>query len=197
MATTRFFHTVSLLTDGKVLITGGAGNDGTLATAEVFDPSSQTFTATGSTATERHFDAVTLLNGGKVLVTGGFGANSPPLATVELFDPVSGTFTPSGNMATARARHTATLRNDGTVLVAGGVNLVVVPPGCRTRCKQELLPTSSAELFDPISGSFAATGDMTAARETHTATLLSNGVVLVTGGRDVSGNVLSTAELFQ
>jgi hypothetical protein len=200
MVTTRYYHDATLLSDGKVLITGGAeggGNNCGLMTTELFDPGTGTFTATGSLNTAHGFDAVTVLNGGNVLVAGGFGACGPPIPTVELFDSGSGTFTSTGNMTTARARHTATLRSDGTVLVAGGVNLVVLPPGCLTHCTQTLLTTSTAELFDPISGTFVPTDDMISARETQTATLLINGVVLITGGRDADGHALATAELYQ
>ncbi len=201
METTRYYHTATLLSDGKVLIAGGAeggGDNGGLVTAELYDPSTGTFTATGDMETVQVFDAVTLLNNSNVLFAGGFGTSRPPVPTAELYDPSSETFTATGNLTTARARHTATLLQDGTVLVAGGVKLVVVIGVCSTRCtQQELLATSSTELFDPISGTFVATGDMTTARETQTATLLNNGVVLITGGRDVNGNALATAELYQ
>ena len=72
----------------------------------------------------------------------------------------------TGSMATARCLHTATLLPNGKVLVAGGVDGVL----------------SSAELYDPASGTWSATGSMGTARDYHTATLLPNGQVLVAGG---------------
>lgn len=125
------------------------------------------------------------------------------LATTELFDPSSGSFTPTGSMKTPRESHTATLRNDGTVLVAGGDFLVSVVGGSS---RSGFLPESTAtvELFNPATGSFTSTGDLANARTRHTATLLNDGKVLVTGGvhsvvfeKQPRSTVLSTAELFQ
>ena len=175
MSVARVGHTATLLSDGRVLITGG-GN-----TAELFDPASETFTpTTGSMETARSYHTATLLDDGKVLVTGGVDSNNQALASAELFDPTTDTFTPTtGTMETVRSEHTATLLSDGTVLVAGGSG------------------GTTAELFDPTSGTFTGTGSMQIARAGHTATLLKDGTVLVTGGRGVTGFVLAAAELYQ
>jgi hypothetical protein len=77
------------------------------------------------------------------------------------------TFSNTGSLNTARANHTATLLPNGKVLVAGGWNDGAL---------------SSAELYDPVSGTWSATGRITTARELHTATLPPNGKVLVAGG---------------
>jgi hypothetical protein len=172
MTTARFWHTATLLNDGKVLIAGGDNGVGSLATAELYDPVTGNFTTTGSMKAARSLHTATSLKNGKVLIAG-------PDQTAELFDPNTGKFTPTGSMTTDTVRwyHTATLRNDGTVLVAGGEyyssGLCTGP-----------LPnsTATAELFDPTSGTFAATRDMAAMRSSHAATLLPNGDVLVTGG---------------
>jgi len=79
------------------------------------------------------------------------------------------TFNNTGSLTTARLIHTATLLNNGKVLVAGGT------PDFNT-------PLSSAELYDPASGTWTATGTLNTARFFHTATLLPNGKVLVAGG---------------
>jgi Galactose oxidase, central domain/Kelch motif len=183
METGRLFHTATLLNNGNVLVAGG-GN----ATAELFDPTTGSFIPTGSMGSARSLHAATLENG-KVLVTGGYDAGAKAVATAELFDPASSTFTPTGSMGTARYLHTTTLLSDGKVLVAGGFENASGPT-----------PLSAAELFDPSSGTFTATADMSAARTSHTATLLTNGEVLVTGGQGVDAGVstvLATAELYQ
>jgi hypothetical protein len=200
MAAARGFHTATLLKNGKVLLTGGHDADGNiLATAELFDPTSGDFVLAGSMSTPRESHTATLLTDGKVLVTGGNNGREI-LATAELFDPTSGSFTPTGGMQAAREFHAATLRNDGTVLVTGGADFTSIADGS---ARAVFLPESvaTAELFNPATGSFAATSDMANARARHTAILLPEGQVLETGGinPDVSAlaDSLASAELFQ
>lgn len=183
LAGPRGGHTATLLKDGRVLVAGGSGG-AILATAELFDPGSGTFVSVGNLAAARVSHAANLLTDGKVLVTGGMGDNGA-LATAELFDPASLTFASAGMMTAMRASHTATLLSDGRVLVAGGV---AVGP--------EFLPVASAELYDPASVVFSATGNLTTPRQAHTATLLSNNQILVVGGSDSNRFVLASAELF-
>ena len=112
-------HTATLLPNGKVLLTGGTNEDcGTFSIAELYDPSTDTFTVTGNMTMARAGHTATLLPDGTVLIAGGvpFGA----IASAELYNPATGTFSCTGNMTTPRSRHTATLLPDGTVLMAGG-----------------------------------------------------------------------------
>jgi N-acetylneuraminic acid mutarotase len=196
MSTGRFFHTAILLGNGKVLITGGSGNGTNSAAVDLYDPATKTFTPAGNMTVARAGHAATLLNNGKVLLTGGgasFGGSATTAA--ELYDPGTGSFTATNLMTSPRSSHTATLLNNGQVLLAGG-STVFFGGG-------QSNSLSSAELFDPSTGSFTATADMTALRESHTATLLGNGQVLVVGGADgtlgysQTNNVLATAELYQ
>jgi N-acetylneuraminic acid mutarotase len=187
MTADRGDHTATLLANGKVLIAGGADQDPTgtgLASAELYDPSTGTFTQTGSMAVGRFLHTATQLQNGKVLIVGGvLSSASDPVATAEVYDPATGIFTMTGAMATAREQHTATLLADGRVLIVGGTT----SPGTG-----DLQGTATVEVYDPSTGSFSVTGSMAEARTFHTATLLPNGKVLVAGGGDEN----STAEVY-
>jgi Kelch motif len=127
------------------------------------------------------------LRDGRVLICGGTATGNVGgvLSSAEIYDPAARTFTPTGSMTVAREGATATLLNDGRVLIAGGARNI----GFRAEL-------SSAELYDPAAGAFAATGSMHTAREGHTATLLRDGRVLVAGGSDNGVHTLSSAEIY-
>src|SRR5208282_1337320 len=93
--------------NGMVLVAGGQGSGGALASAELYNPMAGTFTPTGSLNTARTYHTATLLNTGMLLIAGGF--NGSDLASAELYNPASGTFTPTLSLNAARYRHTATL----------------------------------------------------------------------------------------
>ncbi len=181
----RASHAETLLLDGRVLITGGQGDQGSdfwtdLDTAEIYDPKTGTFSNTGRMTQRRLAHTATLLPTGEVLIAGGwnFDAN---LATAEIYDPATGAFTATGNMGTTRFEHTATALLDGRVLLAGGGY------------------TATAEVYDRVTGTFTAVGQMSTARMFHAATRLPDGRVLITGGD--SGNIsacqsFSSTEIF-
>jgi hypothetical protein len=171
MTEARSGHTATLLklsnpaatNYGKVLIVGSVD-----ASAELYDPASSTFAATGSMHHARTSPTATLLNTDKVLIVGG-NTTSGDL-TAELYDPATGTFADTGSTTILRTEHTATLLADGRVLIAGGNG------------------AATAELYDPTHGTFTATiGNMSESRSGHTATLLGaadgvqNGYVLIIG----------------
>jgi WD40 repeat protein len=218
LATARSEHTATLLPDGKVLVAGGWGSSGFLASAEVYDPATGTWRPTGSMATTRYHHTATLLSDGKVLVAGGEGIGG---ASAEVYDPATGTWSPTGPLATYHTWHTATLLPDGKVLVAAGASSTaeVYDPAtgtwsltgplatARWRYTATLLPDgkvlvaagegssgflASAEVYDPATGAWSLTGPLATARSEHTATLLPDGKVLVAGGQGSS----ATAELY-
>ncbi len=189
LATARAYATATLLCQpgascptAKLLVVGGYDYPTYLASAELYDPASGTFAATGSLQTARFSHATALLADGRVLVVGGNGSGGTSiLASAELYDPASGTFAATGSLATPRQGPTATLLPDGKVLVVGGIGPSAI--------------LASAELYDPATGSFGATGPLQTPRAGHSATLLSTGKVLVVGGYDAAG-LLASAELY-
>jgi WD40 repeat protein len=183
MSVARCWFTATLLPDGRVLVAGGGGYEEegggpAMASAELYNPATGKFTATGSMEDARLFHTATALSDGRVLVVGGTSIGNNPLDAAELYDPATGTFTPTGPMAHGRSFHAAARLADGRVLVAGGG------------------ASGTAELYDPKTGAFARTGPMSTARDFSTATLLADGRVLVVGGIDYDHDVLS-AELYQ
>jgi hypothetical protein len=169
----------TVLSDGTVLLSGPS--------SEIYDPTSGTFTRAGNLAFPSFGHTATLLPDGKVLVAGGVWEDDGVLARAELYDPATRTFTRNGNMTTNRNSHTATLLRDRAVLITGGDDgrCSFVPPPCSGGT------LSSYELYDPVMGTFAVGGAMTTERQGHTATVLNDGRVLLTGGTN------ATAELYE
>jgi len=159
-----------------VLIVGGLGGEppNNISSAELYLPGSRTFTTTiGAPIVARHFHTATLLNDGRVLVVGGWGSNGGA-ESAEIYDPTLGTFARTATtVGTFRTHHTATRLGDGRVLIAGGINTAESPDAA-----------STANLFDPAGETFILAGTLKTPRVDHTATLLGDGSVLLTGGRD-------------
>ena len=182
MGVVREGHTTTLLADGRVLVTGSVDLQ-TGASAEIYDPTTGKFSPTGSMAQARSYSTATRLQDGRVLVAGGF-VPSGALSSAEIYDPTTGKFTTTGSLNDARGFAAAALLGDGKVLVMGG-----------SRSLGSSTTTDSAELYDPATGTFARTGSLGQERATHTATKLTDGRVLVTGGYQRSG-FLDSAELY-
>jgi hypothetical protein len=117
MTTGRMNPSVTLLSNGRVLIAGGSGSavaGRPLASAETFNPTTLAFTATGSMATARDGMTATRLKDGRVLIAGGDDGSA------ELYNPATGKFSAAGQMIADRTGATATLLPDGRVYIAGG-----------------------------------------------------------------------------
>jgi hypothetical protein len=196
MTTARSSPTAISLADGRVLVMGGLNRQASIPSAEVYDPASGKFSPTGSMPDARQGYSATLLSDGRVLISGGFiitpgrSAGQSDVTTAELYDPMTGQFTQTGAMIDPRHYATATRLANGSVLIAGGNTQETNSPGS----------LASAELYDPVSGKFSATGAMTTPREMHSATLLLDGRVLIVGGINItSANAeeLGSAEIYQ
>jgi N-acetylneuraminic acid mutarotase len=162
MTEARYGHTLTQLTDGKVFIVGGSQ----ASTAEIYDPTNDTWISAGSMTYERGVGhTATLLEDGAVLVTGGptlIEGTKRVAAFAEIYDPSDGTWSLTGNMMEKREGHRAVLLQDGSVLVVGG---------------------ASAELYDHATGTWSTAGQFTKSHdELFTATLLNDGRVMVAGG---------------
>jgi len=176
-----WLNTQVLLTNGNVLVAGGANLTNVLNTAQLYNPTTGLWTATGSMQTARESFAAVALANGQVLVEGGVGSGGAILATAELYTPSTGNWTPAGAMSVARYGHTATLLQNGTVLVTGGCTSASCPP-----------VTGVTELYDPTTNTWTTTTSLNLARTNQTATLLHNGKVLVVGGTTTGSPANST-----
>lgn len=198
MSTPRYRHTANVLNDGRVLVAGGSNSNVSCScttfqsSVDLYDPTANSWTATGALLTARYDHTATLLADGRILVIGGFGgtpdtmnASGSVLMTTELYDPLAGTWSAGASMSVARSKHTATLLSSGLVLVAGGssgTNALV-----------------SAEIYDPVADTWNAIAPMSTARQQQSALQLANGDVLVVGGLNGTSSALfgvETAEVY-
>ena len=172
LATPRDGHTATLLRNGKLLVVGGYSNapvgGARTATVELYDATTDTWSAAASLVTGRGDHTATLLANGKVLVVAGF-TNGGYTAGAELYDPETDTWSYAGSVRHSRIYHAATLLANGNVLVAGGLN-------------PHLLAT--VDLYNPATNTWSALPDLSGPRQYLSATLLTNGKVLVAGGSD-------------
>jgi hypothetical protein len=172
--------------------------------AELFDPATGTFGATGAMVMPRIYHTASVLRDGRVLIVGGTvdldidddDAIDPTPQTAEIYDPVTGTFTATASPGVPRFGHAAAALPDGRVLITGGGDTDDATPESFTR---------SAELYDPASGTFSPTGDMVSGHMFHTATTLPDGRILLAGFDEATmsslsggatGDLLSTAEIY-
>jgi hypothetical protein len=177
----RGAFTATLLATGKVLVAGGVGDsDEILDSAELYDPATGTWGVTGNLVRPRLLHTATPLLDGRILVVAGWDDDwfQTGISAVELYDPLTGLWSSAADLGRARAFHTATRLQDGRVVVAGGYG-----------GNPAVASFDTAELFDPIGGTWTSVGNLGFAREGHTATLLRDGQVLVAGGFDWSSRL--------
>ncbi|HRI67219.1 MAG TPA: kelch repeat-containing protein, partial [Polyangium sp.] len=168
LVTARARHKMVTLMNGKLLVTGGQGSAGILASAEVYDPSTGVWSTVAPMAAARQNHTLTLLGNGQVLAAGG-DANGTYLASTEIYDPVANTWSTVSPMPAPRNLFTTTLLDNGKVLVTGG-----------TTTGAAVL--QSAAIYNPVTNTWSAAPNMNYARTAQEATVLPTGKVLITGG---------------
>ncbi|MEP6501806.1 MAG: kelch repeat-containing protein, partial [Betaproteobacteria bacterium] len=170
--------------------TGVSATIGSVQAGAIVAVTTDTWSAAPAMPTERVAGhTATLLPSGKVLVVGGVKSGGEGISAADLFDPVTATWTTVAPTTVMRSSHTATLLADGRVLVVGGSTV-------STTAAKGYVNDASAEIYDPVSDTWAATPPMSVARSHHSATRLPDGKVLVFGGEDVHYLVDATAEIY-
>jgi hypothetical protein len=186
--------TLTLLGDGRVLAAGG-GIEGTpgwssTASAEIFDPRTSTWSISPPMSVARARQSATLLPDGEVLIAGGAttyqGETGSVTATAEIYSPRLNSWRPAASMSEPRYVHAAALLHDGRVLVAGG--WYATPNSDPSH--------ATAEIYDPATNRWTATGSMTDARAEYGLASLSDGRVLAVGGIDPAYKVQAGSELY-
>jgi len=184
MSAARGYHTATMLQDGRVLVTGGHDYSATHASADIYDPATGRFAATGTMTTPRKYHCAAPLADGKVLIVGG-NDDVNTLATAELFDPTTGRFTAIGAMAEQRQSFNVVTLASGKVLVVSGNRWVG---------SGSFPASTTAELYDPTTGTFSLAGNLSMARDYATVTLLTDGRVLIAGGYNDPASI--SAEIY-
>jgi hypothetical protein len=185
LSTPRAGHQATLMSDGRVLLTGGcsgAGCSDVQKSAELYDPATRKFSTVQSMGEARVSHLAAGLPDGRILVAGGW-TGSGATASIELFDPSIGAFAPGPGMSVARMDGTATSLDSGDVLLVGGSS-------------QTNRPTASVDRYSPVSGKVVAVGALRTARAHHAAVRMSDGRVLVMGGLVSRNTATASAEIY-
>ena len=216
LLTDRYGQTATLLQNGQVLVAGGWDDNDViptpLASAELYDPVTGTWSVTGNLNASRLAHTATLLPDGRVLIAagytnnwvpshGGFAVSPTSLNSAELYDPATGTWSVTASLNTVSQvtqPRCCQMERFWSRAVTTGQSMAIPPTlviflvGLRLAVPQY---PNAAELYDAVTATWGVSASLNTARSGHTATLLPNGKYLVARGS--SGNdFLSSAELF-
>jgi N-acetylneuraminic acid mutarotase len=170
MSTPRHWHTATALPGGAVLVAGGWGERSVATTEELYDSATGMWQSAGALNVPRYGHTANLLLDGRVLVTGGSeDGEFWMLAATEIFDPATRSWSAAPEAPTGILNATTTT-SAGHVVVTGGYSW---SPTSFTR----------VDIFEPETMRWTRAPDLAQSRDGHTATLLSNGDILVAGGQ--------------
>lgn len=171
-------HTATRLSDGRVLVAGGANVSGVRADAQIYDPATNSWSHVASLSSARYRATGVLMPNGRVLVAGGTDSQDQ-LSTTEMFDPGSGSWSAGQTLGvTGGLGNSIVAFPGGSILItAGGYNCQDLPPG-------------AAEILDAAGQGWTATGPMNSFQWLGQAILLQNGEVLVAGADRCFGSAV-------
>lgn len=177
------------LNNGNVLACGGRTGPGAgdeSVACEIYDPNTETWSATGDLSTPREFAAASVLSNGTVLISGGIATNSSTVkSSCEIYTPGDGTWAATGDMAVPRCKHVQFTLPDSSTLALGGQGFTY----------PAYTPIQSVEMF--ASGSWSEQADMLAFRRYGSFVRLDDTVLAAGGGADlINPDVLSSAEIY-
>lgn len=181
----RQLHTATSLSDGQVLIAGGATAEGLpVEGVAVFNPGNRTFTALPLAQFPARFgSAAAAMPGGRVLIAGGRGVAAADGARVLIVDVAAGSFQEQPPLAGPVMLAAAASMSTGEVLVTGGLDASGAA-------------VATASVYPAEGGAVRRATPMLEPRALHSATLLADGYVFFFGGRGPAGVTLSSAEVF-
>ena len=177
---------LTLLQDGRVLLSGGVDFEGGMMSSEIYDPRLDAWSPAGVMNQDRYGHSATALADGRVLVAGGveddfLGRSSP---ATEVYLAETGQFALGARLANSRAAHEATLLADGNVMVSGGWQSYLRQNGW-----MGFRTMGSIEIYDVGAGAWQPGPDLQVPRYAHTVTRLPSGSLLMVGGVRSFGNV--------
>lgn len=168
----RSLHQVTLLRDGRIMVTGGfdEGNPKVLASVETYDPETDRWSVRASMGHPRAGHSATLLPDGRVLVVGGEDSPTQP-DTAEIYDPATDTWSQTSALSGRYPDAIVRVRHDGQVLLLRGEG-----------------PGAGKELYDPTRDTWTVIPDRTTGIPFvdlfSTKTLLPDGRILFVGRVD-------------
>lgn len=190
MSSARALHSAVRLNDGRVLIIGGADQNGiVLSSCEIYNPNTNSFSATGSMGTPRILHGASVLADGRVMVAGGTStlvdvtaAITSTLQSAEIYNPATGSWSGAANIGGYRLAPALSLLPNGQIMVSGGVQVSFFfgfPVSAAS--------TTNVQRYNPGSNNWSNGPNMSQGRAGHqyNQVTLNDGRILMTGGINV------------